>query len=193
MKSLVMHLSYPYMLMYVPMYIHTYIHIVHSLSIMYVSIHSWLCTHICVRIKLCCFIDPPAIIDIEVTEVCTNDFTVSWTAASNEEGLSYNVTLFLPGMVAGKVLEDLMNTSYNFTDLMRNTGYNVLVTSKFGTCVETSLSISVATLEVGLPPGELCTYCEYICSFEILHLFLNYVIRYTYLFNELISYHDAHE
>ena len=39
--------------------------------------------------ELYCFIAPPAITAIEVNEICTNDFTVSWTPASNEEGLSY--------------------------------------------------------------------------------------------------------
>ena len=106
---------------------------------------------------MCCFLDPPAITAIEVTEVCTNDLTVSWTAASNEEGLSYTVTLFLPSMTTGTAVNAIMDTSYNFTDLMPDTSYNVLVASKFGTCVGPPISVSVATLtvEAGVPQGEL--------------------------------------
>ena len=111
----------------------------------------------CVWFKLC-FIDPPAITGIEVTEVCTNDFTVSWTAASNEEGLSYNVTLLSPSMMNGRVADAVMDTSYNFTDLMPNTVYNVSVASRLSnTCVGIASTIMVTTLtvEAGVPHSKL--------------------------------------
>ena len=45
--------------------------------------------------ELYCFIAPPAITAIQVNEICTNDFTVSWTPASNEERLYYYYNLVL--------------------------------------------------------------------------------------------------
>ena len=120
-----------------------------SLFIAYVST--------CVWFKLC-FIDPPAITGIEVTEVCTNDFTVSWTAASNEEGLSYNVTLLSPSMMNGRVADYVMDTSYNFTDLIPNTTYNVSVASRLSnTCVgiATTTMVTTLTVEAGVPHSEL--------------------------------------
>ena len=104
-------------------------------------------------------IDPPAITAIEVTEVCTNDFTVSWTAASNEEGLSYTVTLSSPSMMNDTVVDVMMNTSYNFTGLMPDTTYNVSVASTFRstTCVGIANTIMITTLtvEAGVPQSEL--------------------------------------
>ena len=103
-------------------------------------------------------VDPPAITAIEITEVCTNDFTVSWTAASNQEGLSYGVTLFPSGMTGDITINSMMNTSYNFTDLMPNTAYNVSVASVLArTCVGivTTTVITTLTIEAGLPQSEL--------------------------------------
>ena len=106
--------------------------------------------------KWYCFIDPPAITAIEVAEVCTNDFTVSLTAASNEEGLSYTVTLSSPSMMNDIVVDAMMNTSYNFTDLMPNTAYDVSVVSRLiSTCVGTHNTTIFTTLTVaeGVPAG----------------------------------------
>ena len=135
------------------MHVYIYMH-AHSLSIMYVYIN----IHTCVWRKLCCFIDPPTITDINVTEVCTNDFTVSWIAASNE-GLSYNVTLSSPSMMNGMVVDVMMDTSYNFTGLMPGINYNVLIASRFGSCVGHPVTISAPTLTeaAGLPQSELIT------------------------------------
>ena len=119
-----------------------------------------LCTyviHTCVWFKImyvCCFIDPPAITAIEITEVCTNDFTVSWTAVINEEELSYSVTLF-PG---GITLNSIIGTSYNFTDLMPNTAYGVTVASILNrTClgINNTKMITTLTEEAGVPQSEL--------------------------------------
>ena len=107
---------------------------------------------------MCHYIDPPAVTVIEATEVCTNDFTVSWTAASNEEGLSYTVTLLSPSITNDTVVDAMMNTSYKFTDLMPNTAYDVTVVSRLAsTCVGTHNTIMVTTLtvEVGVPQSEL--------------------------------------
>ena len=104
-------------------------------------------------------IDPPAITVIEVTEVCTNDFTVSWTAASNEEGLSYSVTLSSPSMMNDIVAEPVIDTSFNHTGLMPDTTYNVSVASRIRstTCVGIANTIMVTTLtaEAGVPQSEL--------------------------------------
>ena len=104
-------------------------------------------------------IDPPDITAIEVTKVCTNDFTVSWTAAGNEEGLSYTVTLSSPSMMNDIVVDVMMNISYNFTGLMPDTTYNVSVASTFRstTCVGIPATTMVTTLtvEAGVPQSEL--------------------------------------
>ena len=105
--------------------------------------------------NLCYSIDPPAITSIVVTEVCTNDFTVSWTAASNEEGLSYGVTVSPSNTTAAPILE----TSYNFTGLMPATSYVVSIfsTIDYSTCVGVPYNTIITTLAVedGVPQSEL--------------------------------------
>ena len=66
----------------------------------------------------------PPIDSITVNETCSNDFTVSWTATSDDIRLSYNVTLSPPSSVA---LITTMDNSYNFTGLMPNTVYNIAI------------------------------------------------------------------
>ena len=91
-------------------------------------------------------VDPPAITAIEVTGVCTNDFTV--TPASNEEGLSYSITLSSPGMINGTVAFAIVDASYNFTDLMPNTAYDVTVASRLtSTCSGIHSTKMVTTLQ----------------------------------------------
>lgn len=88
---------------------------------------------------------PPDITAIEVNETCTNDFTVSWTPASNEEGLSYSVTFSLQSGVI--IVSDLrMNTSYNFIGLTPNTEYNVSIVSVLNSCTGTPNTIMVTTV-----------------------------------------------
>ena len=89
-----------------------------------------------------CNVDPPAITTVEVTGRCTNDFTVSWTAASNEEGLSYIVSLLSAGMP--------------------NTTYTVFIVSRLRTplitpCLGIPYTTMVTTLSVeeGVPQSEL--------------------------------------
>ena len=103
--------------------------------------------------NLCYYTDPPAITVMNVTEVCTNDFTVSWTAASNEEGISYTVTL-LPLNVS---MNPMMDTSYNFTGLIPATDYVVNVFSILNNCPGISTTTMVTTLMVdeGVPQREL--------------------------------------
>ena len=100
---------------------------------------------------------PPAITAIEVNEICINDFTVSWTPASNEEGLSYDVILLRSGISNGIRLDSAMNTSYNFTGLTPNTAYNITVASILNSCSGTSNTIILTTLtvEAGVPQSEL--------------------------------------
>ena len=112
------------------------------------------------------YIGPPVINAIEVTEVCTNDFTVSWTAASNEEGLSYTVIL-LPLNIS---VNPMMDTSYNFTGLMPANSYVVSVFSILSNCVGNPTTTMVTTLPVeeGVPQSELVvvnTYVPYICTY----------------------------
>ena len=116
---------------------------------------------------------PPAITAIEVNEICTNDFTVSWTPATNEEGLSYDVTLLRSGISNGIRLDSAMNTSYNFTGstpntLIPNTTYIITVASVLNSCSGTpnTIMVTTATVEAGVPQSELivmnCTLL-YLC------------------------------
>ena len=131
--------------------------------------------------KLCCCIDPPAITTADIIEVCTNDFTVSWTTANNEEGLSYDVMLFSTIMMSSVVVDTMMYTSYNFTDLMPDTDYNVSVASKLiSMCLGIVHTISVTTLKVGagLPQGKLIVV---IYTLEISHLFERMFVSWRYM------------
>ena len=112
-------------------------------------------------------VDPPAITTVEVTGRCTNDFTVSWTTASNEEGLSYTVSL-LP---AGMAVDPVVDTSYNFTELMPNTTYTVSIVSRLGSTLITpclgipyTTMVTTLTVETGLPQSELIVLD---CTFEV--------------------------
>ena len=95
---------------------------------------------------------PPDI--IEVTDICTNDFTVSWNST---EGLTYIVSILPPSMMNGTSVGPTMDTTHTFTDLMPNTVYAVSVTSIMDTCTGIPNTVMVMTLseEVGLPQSEL--------------------------------------
>ena len=125
----------------------------------YTHPHMYVRTYTCVS-KLYCFytVAPSAITAIEVNEICTNDFTVSWTPASNEEGLSYNVTLLLQSGVI--FISDLtINTSYNLTGLTPNTNYSVSIASVLNSCTGTpnTIMITTVTVEAGVPQSKLRT------------------------------------
>ena len=98
---------------------------------------------------------PPAITGVEVNEKCTNDFTVSWTPASNEEGLSYVVTLISQSGVI--FVDSTMNTSYTFTGLTPNTDYSVFIVSVLNSCSGThnAIIVTAVTVEAGVPQSEL--------------------------------------
>ena len=93
--------------------------------------------------------------DIEVTEVCTNDFTISWNST---EGLNYTVSILPPSMMGGMSIGPTMNTTQTITDLMPNTVYAVTVTSIMYTCTGIPNTVMITTLSevVGLPQSELC-------------------------------------
>ena len=125
-----------------------------------------------------CIIDPPAITTVEVTGRCTNDFTLSWTAASNEEELSYTVSLLPPG-----TSEDLMDTSYNVTGLTPDTTYTVSVNTRLTTTLLTPclgfpniITNTTLTVEAGVPQSELivihCTF-DYLCY---IYVYLNSIV-----------------
>ena len=100
---------------------------------------------------------PPAINTIEVTDVCTNNFTVSWTAVNEEElSYTYTVTLSSPNM-KNDTVDAMMNTSYNFTNLMPNTTYVVNILGTTNMCSGISNETMVTTLMegAGVPQGEL--------------------------------------
>ena len=111
------------------------------------------------------FIAPPAITAVEVNEICTSNFTVSWTPASSEEGLSYDVTLLQSDITGGGVfLDSTMDTSYNFTGLTPNTAYTISVASVLNSCLGTSNTImnTTLTVEAGVPNSELFVMGVYI-------------------------------
>ena len=61
-------------------------------------------------------------------------------------------------MMNGRVADAMMDTSYNFTDLMPNTTYNVSVASRLSnTCVgiATTTMVTTVTVEAGVPHSEL--------------------------------------
>ena len=93
--------------------------------------------------------------DIEVTEVCTNDFTISWNST---EGVNYTVSILPPSMMGGMSIGPTMNTTQTITDLMPNTVYAVTVTSIMYTCTGIPNTVMITTLSevVGLPQSELC-------------------------------------
>ena len=117
--------------------------------------------------KLYCFIDPPAITAIDITDVCTNDVTLSWTSATNEEELAFVVILSPPGMMSGTATDVIIDTSYNVTGLMPETTYNVSVATTFRSisCVGNPNTTVVTTLTLAAaaePERELrnCHECE---------------------------------
>ena len=112
-----------------------------------------------------CFIDPPAITSVDPSNICTNDFTLSWTAASDEEGISYGVTLLPLNITANPI----MDTSYNITDLMPATPYTVHVFSAINTCIGIPDVTTVTTLavEVAVPQSELLIIMHYNFDFYI--------------------------
>ena len=133
--------------------------------------------HVCVSNGVV-FIDPPDIVAIEVTEVCTNDFTVSWIAASNKEGLSFNVTLSPPSVINDTVVDAMMNTSYNFTDLMPNTAYDVSVVSTIRSTlclgIPVTTMVTTLTVEAGVSQSELIVNMYIVLKYLYFYLTMYY-------------------
>ena len=103
------------------------------------------------------YVDPPAITTVAVTGRCTNDFTVSWTTASNKERLSYIVSVIPDGT---SVI--LMDTSYNVTGLTPGFTYTVsiyttLTTTRLTPCsgFPNMTTDTTLTVEAGVPQSEL--------------------------------------
>ena len=98
------------------------------------------------------YVAPPLAISttVVIDEICTNDFTISWTATSNDAGLSYTVILSPPSQTLTTT-----NTSYNFTELMANVTYNVTVVASNNSGSGIPAVIMVTTLETGIPMGKI--------------------------------------
>ena len=99
---------------------------------------------------------PPAITAINITDICTEDFTVSWTAASNKEGLFYTVTL----SSSDTAIETFttMDTSHPFdTNITANTSYVVSIFSGVNMCsgIPNETMVTTLTVEEGVPQSEL--------------------------------------
>ena len=118
---------------------------------MYIHVYDWNCVVTLV-------IDPPATTITEVSDRCANDFTMSWTIASHDEGLSYPVIIFLDGVT----VVPMMNNFQNFLDLMPNTTYNVSVASRFDTCVGICNTRLITTLALEACITLLCCLILYI-------------------------------
>ena len=68
------------------------------------------------------------------------------------------MTLFSSGMTGGITLHSMMNTSYNFTDLIPNTSYNISVVSRLAsTClgIHNTTMVTTLTIEAGVLQSEL--------------------------------------
>ena len=122
------------------------------------------------------YVDPPVITTVEVTGRCTNDFTLSWATASNEEGLSYTVSI-----VSDEISEDVMDTTYNVTELTPGTTYTIsvntrLTTTSFTPCLGfPNITNTTLTVEAGVPRSELivvmhCSYLWSVCIKLIVHI-----------------------
>ena len=98
---------------------------------------------------------------IEATEICTNDFTVSWNFT---EGLTYVVEVLPPSMMDGMAVGPMMDTFYTFHELLPNTVYRVSVTSRMDTCLGIPNTIMITTLteQEGLPQSELTVMNTYV-------------------------------
>ena len=122
-------------------------------------------TFIFMHVMAHCTIDPAGITTVEVTGRCTNDFTLSWTAASNEERLSYTLSL----VPDGTAINPEMNTSYNVTGLMPDTTYTVSVYGRLIACLGIPYVTTVTTLTVaaGVPQGELIVMLCIMTTFKV--------------------------
>ena len=136
------------------------------------------------------YIDPPpAINSITVDEICTNDFTVSWTSTSNDTGLLYTVTLLPDG-------ETLIttSTSYNFRGLIPNSNYNVTIvpSSSLGTGIPTIIMVTTLMIEseklmiskirtyVAVVNNSVVVFCAtYVCLYNAHSC--TYVCMHTYV------------
>jgi len=103
-------------------------------------------------IKIFHFVDPPPINNLTATEVCINDFTVSWTPGNGDTGVLYNVR-----RSSLAVIQQTMDTSFNLTALTQNTDYMVDIVSVSSTCsgVPKRISVTTSTREAGVPRSEL--------------------------------------
>ena len=98
-------------------------------------------------------IDPPPT-GITVDEICINDLSVSWSATGNNTGLSYFVTPPIPPID----MQPTMDTSRNFTGLIPNTNYTIIVFTWISMdCVgnSTSKMVTTSAMEAGIPRSEL--------------------------------------
>jgi len=86
--------------------------------------------------------------DLQSSGVCINDFVVSWTPASNEEGLSYAVTISRSDVVndTGTVIGSIRESFHNFTGLLSDTAYIISVVSILKTCEGNPSRTMVTTL-----------------------------------------------
>ena len=110
---------------------------------------------LCLHVHILLFpLDPPPINNIRVDEICSSDFTVSWTSARDDTGLYYNVMLFPPGQSLST-----MDTYYNFTELTPNNNHSVTIATRFEdmTCLgfPMVMMITTSTRQATVPMSEL--------------------------------------
>jgi len=98
------------------------------------------------------YIAPPAINNLTATEICINDFTVSWTPGNGDTDVLYDVRR--SSLIVG---QQTMNTSFNFTSLTPNTDYMVNVISVSSGCsgIPKRINVTKSTREAGVPRSEL--------------------------------------
>ena len=150
-----------------------------NITYAHTSSHMYMCMWFKVVLFCIPYTAPPAITAVEVNEICTNEYTVSWTPASNKEGLSYNVIVLLQSDVIFS--DSTMDTSYNFTGLTPNTDYSVSIISVLNSCSGTpnTIIVTTVTVDAGVPQSKLivtvmdCTYeCTYVRILYVVVMYL---------------------
>ena len=109
--------------------------------------------YVCILVKHLFSADPPPINNIRVEEICSNDFTISWTSTGDDTRLYYNVIL-----TPSNQMLTTMDTYNNFTGLTPDTNYNITVaTQESMACLGFSMVLRIATVtrQVAVPGSEL--------------------------------------
>ena len=105
---------------------------------------------------MCTCTGPPSSGNFISTNICINDFTISWDLFTSDpvcEPVSYDVTI---SPYDGVMMMRITDTSYNFTGLTPDNSYTVTVAGRNDAGVGESTNVVVVntpTMEEALPTG----------------------------------------